>query len=306
VRVTERRLSPDGGRSRGEPEIGPFNPTRAPGYLPVGGRVTYDYGPDTIVLRPSVVATPTTYVAFEGETAYGDQSRIPFHVTTSDWQESDRLLTALMTAFGSPTSAVPVGGYGEFDGVLLKAFRAPRVEGTFTGRQLRAWDVRWGQTTGRVVIENGYVDITGGSVTDEAGSSLKVDGRFALGYPRRDGGEELNAIVLVERRPLADFRHAFGLDDYDLEGTASGEFHLYGRYEHPFGFGRMTIDDAVAYGERFERATGSLPSKARACVSTASRWRKGPVSPARPTSTGTATTRSTATAAACRSSRCRP
>jgi hypothetical protein len=259
VHVAERRLAPEtvAAAEAREPEVGPFNPTLALGYLPIGGRMTYEYGPDTITLHPSVVATPATYVAFEGETAYGDQSRIPFHVTTSDWQESDRLLAALMTAFGASTSAVPVGGYGEFDGLLLKAFRAPRVEGSFTGRQLRAWDVRWGQATGRVVIENGYIDITGGLVAD-AGSSIAVDGRFALGYPRRDGGEELNATVRVERRPLVDFRHAFNLDDYDLEGVASGEFHLYGRYERPFGFGRMTIEDAVAYGERFERATGTL------------------------------------------------
>jgi hypothetical protein len=259
VRVAERRLTPDAvavAEAR-EPEIGPFNPARALGYLPIGGRMEYEYDPDTVTLRPSVVATPATYVAFEGETGNGDRSRIPFHVTTTDWQESDRLLAALMTAFGSPTSAVPVGGYGEFDGVLLKSFRAPRVEGTFTGRRMRAWDVRWGQASGRVVIENGYADITGGLVAD-ADSSIAVDGRFALGYPRRDGGEELDATVRVERRPLADFRHAFNLDDYDLEGIASGEFHLYGRYERPFGFGRLTIDAAVAYGERFERATGTL------------------------------------------------
>ena len=59
---------------------------------------------------PSRFATPSTYVEFEGRTAYGDNSRIPFHVSSADWQESDRLLAGLMTAFGSPTNAIPIGG----------------------------------------------------------------------------------------------------------------------------------------------------------------------------------------------------
>jgi hypothetical protein len=32
-----------------------------------------------------------TYIAFEGATAYGDRSKIPFRVTSRNWQESDRL-----------------------------------------------------------------------------------------------------------------------------------------------------------------------------------------------------------------------
>ena len=87
---------------------------------------------------------------------------------------------------------------------------------------------------------------------------VETEGRFALGYPRRDGGEEINARVKVTNRPLADLRHAFLLDDYPIEGKLSGEFHLYGKYETPFGFGRMQIDEGVAYDEPFETATASL------------------------------------------------
>ena len=68
------------------------------------------------------MATPRTFVAFEGKTAYGERSEIPFHVTSADWQESDRVLAGIMTTFGATTSAVPVGGSGEFDGVMRLAF----------------------------------------------------------------------------------------------------------------------------------------------------------------------------------------
>jgi translocation and assembly module TamB len=79
-----------------------------------------------------------------------------------------------------------------------------------------------------------------------------------VGFPRRDGGEEINARVRLRDRSLADLRHAFRLDDYPIEGRITGEFHLYGKYETPHGFGRMQIDDGVAYDEPFERATASL------------------------------------------------
>src|SRR4029450_3220988 len=91
------------------------------------------------------MAPPRTFVAFEGKTAYGERSEIPFHVTSADWQESDRVLAGIMTAFGATTSAVPVGGSGEFDGVMRLAFRHPRIEGRFRGDRLRAWDVTWGR-----------------------------------------------------------------------------------------------------------------------------------------------------------------
>lgn len=240
-----------------EPEPDPFDPRRPLGHVPVGGRAAYAFGPDTITLERSQVATPTTFVEFEGETAYGERSRIPFHVTTIDWQQSDRLLAAIMTTFGAPTNAVPVGGYGQFDAVLHESFTRPRIEGTFTGREMRAWGVRWGTASGGAVIENAYARIAGGLVTD-ADSSIRIDGRFSLGFPRADGGEEINATVLVENRPLVDLRHAFGLDDYDMVGTLSGEYHVYGKYTDIYGFGRMRVTDGIAYGERFVRSTAGL------------------------------------------------
>ena len=42
---------------------------------------SYAFDADGIDLGPSRFATPSTYVEFEGRTAYGDNSRIPFHVT---------------------------------------------------------------------------------------------------------------------------------------------------------------------------------------------------------------------------------
>ena len=75
--------------------------------VPIGGDLTYRIDPQWISVGSSRVATPHTYVEFEGRTANGDDSTMPFHVTSADWQESDRLLAGLMTAFGAPEGAAP-------------------------------------------------------------------------------------------------------------------------------------------------------------------------------------------------------
>jgi hypothetical protein len=239
------------------PEYGPFDRSTDLGYVPVGGSITYSIDPEWVYIGPSRVATSRTYVEFEGRTAYGQRSRIPFHVTSADWQESDRLLAAVLTAFGSPTGPVPISGEGEFDGVMLNAFSRPRIEGRFTGQRLRAWDVTWGQGSASIVIENGYVRVTGGALARDEGE-IHASGLYSLGYPRRDGGEELDARIRLVRWSVGDLRQAFDLQDYPVDGLLSGEFHLYGRYQAPFGFGRMSIDEAVAYGEPLDGATANL------------------------------------------------
>ncbi len=239
------------------PEAGPFNPRASLGYLPIAGRIEYRLDPDWIVLGPSSVATPKTHVEFQGQTAYGERSRIPFHVTSLDWQESSRVLAGVMTAFGSSTGAIPIGGHGEFDGVMLDAFTRPRIEGTFAGDAMRAWNVVWGRGRADVVIENSYAAVKRAVITSGT-SEIVADGQFSLGYPRRDGGEQINARVRLTRRPMADLKRAFELDDYDMDGFVSGEYHVYGNYETPLGFGRLLIEQGVAYGETFEQMTSAL------------------------------------------------
>ncbi|MBA2603271.1 MAG: translocation/assembly module TamB domain-containing protein [Acidobacteria bacterium] len=240
-----------------EADPGPFDPHASLGYLPVTGRIQYTLDPSWITLGESWVATPRTYVEFQGRTDYGQKSNIPFHVTSLDWQESDRVLAGIMTAFGSPTGAIPIGGYGEFDGVMLESFAHPRIEGTFSGGAMRAWNVVWGDATANVVIENSYARVEN-AVLMAAESEIAAEGLFSLGYPRRDGGEQINARVRLRRRPMADLKRAFGIDDYDIDGLVSGEYHVYGEYETPLGFGRLLVEEGSAYGETFESATSAL------------------------------------------------
>jgi hypothetical protein len=238
-------------------EWGPFAPVPLPAHLPVSGELTYRYSPDDVTIDTGRFATERTYVTFDGTTAWGDRSRLPFHVTSSDWQESDQVLVGIIQDFGASAHVVSFGGRGEFDGVMTGAFRQPRIEGAFSGEDLRGFDTLWGAGAGRLVVENSYLTVTGGLVT-LGDSEIRADGLFSLGYPRDDGGEEMNARFRVARHDVDSLRHAFGIDDYPVSGRLSGDFHLTGEYERPVGFGSMTIDDGVAYGEPFEKATAAL------------------------------------------------
>src|SRR5262249_2101961 len=202
-------------------------------------------------------ATERTLVTFQGETAWADAARLRFHVTARDYQESQQVLAGILTDFGSTTGPVSFGGRGEFDGSMNGPFRRPRVEGTFTGQELRAWDTLWGEGRAQIVFENNYLTITDGIIRHDD-SEIRAEGLFSLGYPRSDGGPEIDARVRVVGRDVRSLRHAFQIDDYSISGRLTGDFHLTGEYQHPIGFGAMTIEDGVAYGEPFQQGTASL------------------------------------------------
>jgi hypothetical protein len=240
------------------PEYGPErNLSQFPVPTAVGGEFVYRLSPEWLEVDPSHLATERTYVEFQGRTAFGDRSEFPFYARSADWQESDRLMAGILTAFGSKTRVINVGGHGEFHGMMTKSFKSPLIQGEFLGHDMRAWDVVWGRAAGRLSIENSYVDISKAIVTSGP-SSIEVDGRFSLGYPRQDGAEELNATFVLKDRPMRDLRHAFGLDDWPLDGNVSGEFHLSDRYTRPVGYGRLSIVDATAWGEPLARAASPM------------------------------------------------
>jgi hypothetical protein len=238
-------------------ELGPFSNHTPLEPVGIGGRLVYRFDPEAIRLEPSELATAETHVAFEGATAWGDRSKMPFRVTSTNWQESDRLLAGLMTAFGASTTAIPIDGIGRFDGVMLGAFRRPRIEGRFVGDEIRTWGVTWGQVDADFVVEDNYAFVSR-SVIRDGFSRMDVSGQFSLGFPRKDAGEEINARVKIDTRTVKDFLSAFDLEDYDIDGLLSGDFHLYGQYTQPYGFGRLAITRGTAYGEPFAEGAGAL------------------------------------------------
>ncbi len=236
---------------------GPFSQHTPLEPVPIGGEVTYTYDPEAIRFEPSRILTEHTYIGFEGATAYGDRSKLPFRLTSRNWQEADRFVAGLMTMFDAPTKAVPVDGVGRFEGVLLGAMRRPRIEGRLVGSEMYAWDVNWGDVDGDFVVENSYAHISR-SVIRKDQARMDITGQFSLGYPRADGGEQMDARISAAEYPLSQYREAFDLQDYDVDGMVSGDFHLYGDYEGPHGFGNLTIARGIAYDEPFSEASASL------------------------------------------------
>ncbi len=258
--------APEGRRMQGRELIDLALDTREPepldrdaplGRVPVEAELRYRYRGARIDVARSYVATPETYVEFSGTTTSGEASDFAFRVTSRDWQESDKLLAGIMTASGAPTRPVAVGGTGTFDGRMTGRFKAPRIEGQFHGRNLYGWGVTWGSGRTALVIENSYVDIEDAEV-EQGDGRMRVSGRFSLGFPRRDEGEEIRARIQLHDWPLRDLRRAFALDDYPVDGPLSGDFQLQGDYRGPVGLGRLRLAGGVAYDEPFDSATSAL------------------------------------------------
>ena len=230
------------------------------GRFPMGARIGFELNDAGWSFTPSWAASPTTYIAFSGTMAADGNADIPFHVTSQDWQQSDYLLAAILAAIsGQPTAAIEVGGRGTFDGRITKSFRQPHIAGRFSGEDIRAWNVTWGRASGDLVIENRYLDITNGVIGNRPEVAITTNGRFSMGYPRSDGGEEMRATISITGWPLADIRHAFKQDDWPIDGTiAQSTLRLHGAYEQLHGDGDLRIDQGTAWKERFETASGTL------------------------------------------------
>ena len=247
---------------RPEPRAGwshdaqPFEPARVPWRFPFGGDLRFTFEPDGVNIAPSWFATPLTAMTFQGSTAWGRRSRIPFDVVSADWLESDRVMAAVMTAFGRPTGDLNVDGRGTMTGMMQGALAAPRIEAAFAGDEIEAWNVEWGRGEGDIVVEDGILEVTDARFR-QAASSLAVDGRFAVG-PARSGREQINARFEVDALPAQYIRAAFELDGYTIDGPTYGQIRLYGDYGAPLGFGRMRLDAGLAYGEPFDEAEADL------------------------------------------------
>lgn len=234
----------------------PFEPAAVPWRFPFGGEMRFTFDPDGVDIAPSWFATPLTAMTFEGRTAWGAGSRIPFDVVSADWQESDRVMAAVMTAFGRPTGDLTVQGQGTMSGVMTGALAAPRIGAVFAGDAIEAWNVDWGRGEGDIVVEDGILEVAGARFV-QAASSLAVDGRFVIGPPR-PGREEMNARFVVDSLPAQYIRDAFALDGYSIDGPTYGQIRLYGAYGAPHGFGRLRLGAGLAYGEPFDEAEADL------------------------------------------------
>ena len=224
----------------------------------LGGAVEYAFDGDAIELTSGYVATPSTHVTFSGRTGGDVQTEIPFEATSSDWQEGYRLMSAVMTAAGSPNEPFEVDGAGTFGGVMLGDLTRPRVEATFSGESLRAWNVQWGVGGGEIVVDNGYLEVRNGSFRNDQ-AEFGVDGTFSIGGSEVDGGEEINAVITMTSFPTSNIRAAFGLEDgYTIDGPATGEVRLYGPYRAMFGYGQVVLEQPIAYGEPIDTASAGL------------------------------------------------
>jgi hypothetical protein len=235
-----------------------FNDHKPIGTLPVGAELSYVSDKNGLEFAPGWVATPSTYVSFSGHVGTsGDHLNLPAHVVSKDWQASDRLLAAILTERHVATKAIDVGGRGTFDGVMTESFKDFHATGKFSGESIWAFGVRWARVTGDVAIADNFVTVAHGMVGEaSAPAHIGIDGRFSIGANAPE--DELRGTFNVEHWPLTDFKAAFHLSTWPVNGTASATLDLHGPYHEPAGTGTLRIDQGTAWDEPFDVATADL------------------------------------------------
>lgn len=230
--------------------------TISPWHFPMGAEFDFVFDPSLLAFESSWISTPLTLVEFDGQTSWGTDSQIPFHVVSANWQESDRLMASVMTAFGRSTGEISVSGHGEMTGVMFGDFFSPRIEAHFEGDGIRAWNVDWDHGKGDIVVQGSYLQVSDGLFGDGT-SELEIDGQFAIGSPAEDG-DEINARFGLTEFPAQRLRDAFSLEGYSIDGLVEGDIHLFGDYRQPYGYGALLMGKGFAYGEPFDQANAGL------------------------------------------------
>ena len=164
-----------------------------------------------------------------------------------------------MTDFGSPTGPVAFGGRGEFDGAMTGAFRAAARRGRRSAARTCARSTRcWGDGTAHIVVENSYVhDQRRRRPARRLGDPRRRPVLARLSARRRRRGDRR---AVPRRRAAISIRCATRFRSTTIRSPACCRASSTSRASttRPVGFGAMTIDDGVAYGEPFQKATASL------------------------------------------------
>ena len=140
---------------------------------------------------------------------------------------------------------------------MLGAFRRPRIEGRFVGDEMRAWGVTWGEVDGDFVVENKYANVSR-AVIRAGASRMDVSGQFSLGYPRADGGEEIDARIRIDTAARSRTSWRRSISRTTTSTAWCPAISTSTAITQPHGFGRLVITQGAAYGEPFSDATASL------------------------------------------------
>ena len=123
---------------------------------------------------------------------------------------------------------------------------------------MRAWDIDWGDGTARSSSRTATRIVSESSIHER---------RVARSPPKARSRSAIRAATAAKRSTRSSGSRGARSS---ISGTRSSSttipstalspasIHLYGKYQTPFGFGRLTIDDGVAYGEPFDTATAAL------------------------------------------------
>ncbi|HLW42906.1 MAG TPA: hypothetical protein VKS00_00385, partial [Candidatus Acidoferrales bacterium] len=231
----------------------PANPSHD--VIPVTALIHFDYSMDRrdAKFTPSTITTPESSINFSGTLGAEDNALpVTFHTDrVADW---DDFITRLR---GPGTEHGQVGGVADWKGVMTGPLVGPTFAGAFHVRDARYDWLRWDDITGQMSYSPVKFQIEHG-LAKRGHSAATLDLRLGLdgswGFP--DDGE-WSLDTHLENASTDDLQGLFGAS-YPVSAQVTADLHGDGTRAEPKLAGKFQLEQAQAYGIRFDRAHGQL------------------------------------------------
>jgi translocation and assembly module TamB len=225
------------------------------GVHPVTALIHFDYSMDRrdVKFTPSTITTPESRVNFTGTLGAEDNALpVTFHTDrVADW---DDFITNLR---GPDAKHGQVGGVADWKGEMTGPLKGPTFTGAFHLRDARYDWLHWDDITGQMSYSPDEFQLKHANVKrghSDAALELRLGLNGSWGFPE-DGEWSLEAHL--EHASTDDLQGLFGTS-YPGSAQLTADFHAEGTRAEPVLAGKFQLEQAQAYGIRFDRAQGQL------------------------------------------------
>jgi translocation and assembly module TamB len=219
--------------------------------------ISFDQRAGTLELRESRLSTAATSVEFDGTL----NKFIRVNLRTADLSD---LLIAASLAGASLPSSLPVSLNGEparFSGTVTGTLQEPEVSGRVTASRFIYEDREFDGLEADVRLSRNSLRF-GGLTIRQGGARLTGKGQTVLTDWRISGSDAIEGSFSLQSLALSTLLAEAG-SKAPLSGTLSGTFQVTGTANDPRVTGNIALAQAVAYGERLDRARAGVRADRR-------------------------------------------
>jgi hypothetical protein len=232
-------------------------------HLPFSGETDFKIGGRRLHDLRANFQTLYTTIDADGAIDLSGQADLNLRTSTQRIPEMDLLFHYLQSYFrGTPTAAQKfwaVNGQADFEGRLEGTVWSPfqpRITGQVLAKNVLYHGVPMDTVRGNILFHDKLIEIFDSEMTLN-GATGQAQGKFFLEDRRKGTPDALDIKGSVQNFPAQTIAGAFYLD-LPVQARVNAGIELQGPFEELSGKAEFEAFDGVAWGERIDRATGTV------------------------------------------------